>query len=368
MQFYPISKPSITKLEKSFMSDAIESEWISSLGKYIDLFEDSFAEFSGVKYAVAVANGTCAIQLSLLAAGVGPGDDVLVPDFTFIATANAVKHVGANPIFVDIDPDNLCIDCIDASKKITPHTKAMIPVHLYGHPANMDEIAAFAKQYNLAIIEDCAESHGARFRGKTVGGIGDFGTFSFYGNKIFTTGEGGVVTTNSLSARDHVRNLRDHAMSPTKRYWHTEVGFNFRMTNVQAALGCAQLQRATEILEKRSIIREAYHRRLNTSICKTPQTADWASPTHWMTCVQIKGLKDDSRNKLMQLLKSKNVDSRPYFYPISDMPPYKTDANTPVTHEVYETGINLPTYTDLEVGDVNVICDIFLSTVEELNL
>lgn len=224
--FIPISEPSITKKEIKYVNDAIKSGWVSSLGPYIDKFEKKFAWYIGTRYALTTLSGTTTLHLALASLGIGNGDEVIIPDLTFIATANAVTYTGAKPIMVDIEKDTWCIDPNAIKKAITAKTKAVMPVHLYGNPANMDEISEICEEYNLYVIEDAAEAHGAEYKGEKVGSLGDCGVFSFYGNKIITTGEGGIITTNSENIYDKAIFLRDHAMSKEKRYWHTEVGFN----------------------------------------------------------------------------------------------------------------------------------------------
>jgi perosamine synthetase len=355
-KFIPISMPSITEKEKQYVNEAVESTWISSLGKFIDQFEKEFADFSDTKYAVAVSNGTAAIHLSLVAMGVKSGDEVIVPDLSFIATANAVLHANAKPVFVDIDPYNLCMDPAKIEAAITDKTKAIMPVHLYGHPADMIAINQIAEKYNLLVIEDAAEAHGAKINGKTVGSWGHCGTFSFYGNKNLTTGEGGMITTDDEDLYNKLRFLRDHAMSKEKRYWHTEPGYNYRMTNLQAALGCAQLERAEELMEKRQQIFKWYKEALEgVDGITLNRTNDWATNSYWLVAVEFEGFDENLRDAFMRDLKEEGVDSRPFFYPMSDMP-YFEQANTPITHKVYQQGINLPTFFDLEEQDVAHIC------------
>jgi perosamine synthetase len=355
-QFFPISRPSITDVERQHVLRAVDSGWVSSLGEFIDEFEAGFARFCGTRFAIAVANGTVALHLALKALGIRDGDEVIVPDLSFIATANAVLHAGATPVFADVDPENLCLDPADLERRLTPRTRAIIAVDLYGHPADMRAICAFAERRGLVVIEDAAESHGAEIAGRRVGSFGQCGCFSFYGNKVLTTGEGGMVTTNDKELYDHCHLLRDHAMSATKRYWHSEPGFNFRMTNLQAALGCAQLSRLPELLEKRQRILEWYRDDLqNESGTRLNRRSSWAAPVCWMVCVEFEGLTDAGRQQLMQALRERGVDSRPYFYPMSDMPFFK-GADTPVAHAVFPSGINVPTYIDLTRGDVDAIC------------
>ena len=354
--FIPISKPSITQLEIDYVHDAVKSTWVSSLGPYIDRFEKEFGEFCGSKHAIAVSNGTVAIHLASYALDIGEGDEVIMPNLSFIATANAILLTGAKPVFVDIDPLNLCIDPACIEKAITPKTKAIMPVHLYGHPADMKEINVIAKKHNLLVIEDAAEAHGASIGRKRVGSWGTCATFSFYGNKNMTTGEGGMITTNSDELAQKCRYLRDHAMSKEKRYWHTELGFNYRMTNIQAALGCAQLHRADELLREREQLFKHYSKgfegmpgvRLN-------RTSDWATNSFWLICLEIEGLNETKRNLLMQQLRKRNIDTRPYFYPMSSMPYINDSCDTPITKKVYQEGLSLPSFVGLTAGQISYI-------------
>jgi perosamine synthetase len=352
-----ISQPSITQKEIDFVNDAVKSTWISSIGAYIDQFEREFAKFCGSKYGICVSNGTVAIHLALLGYKIGEGDEVIIPDLSFVATANAVIHSGATPVFVDIDPFNLCIDPAKIEAAITPRTKAIMPVHLYGHPCDMEKIMAIAKKHNLLVIEDAAEAHGARAYGKTVGSWGNCATFSFYGNKNITTGEGGIITTDDPELNARCRYLRDHAMSKEKRYWHTEVGYNYRMTNIQAALGCAQLERVSELMAKKEQLFKWYSARLS----EVPgvvlnKTSPWATNSYWLICLEYEGwTTEEKRDEFMKRLRADGVDSRPFFYPMSDMPYLNIAANTPVSHDVYKKGINIPTFFDLTEEQVDFV-------------
>ncbi len=353
----PISEPSITGKEIEYVNDAVSSGWVSSIGKYINEFEEKFAEFCGTKYAVAVMNGTAAIVLALAACGIESGDEVIVPDFTFIATANAVRHLGATPVLIDIDRNTLCMDPDKIERAVTPKTKAVIPVHIYGHPCDMTRINKIASKFNLRVIEDAAEAHGAEILGKRTGSLGDCATFSFYGNKIITTGEGGMLTTDNQEIFEHAKMLRDHAMSKEKRYWHNEIGYNFRITNLQAALGCAQLERINEFIEKKRGIFSYYRRYLgHLDGIRLNHTEDWAKNAYWMICMENKNWNELKRETFMRDLKDFGVDSRPYFYPVSDMPAY-TRSDTPVTHYIYDKGINLPTFFNLTEENIKYICE-----------
>lgn len=355
MNFIPISQPSIGKKEIEYVTDAVTSGWVSSLGKYIHMFEEKFAAYCGTKYAVATSNGTTALHLALVALGVTAEDEVIIPDLTFVATGSAVRYIGAKVVTVDIDEDTLCISPEAIKKAITSKTKAIIPVHLYGHPANMEEINKIAKENNLFVVEDAAEAHGAEVDGKKVGSLSDAGVFSFYGNKIITSGEGGMITTDDEELYKKMRYLRDHAMSKEKRYWHAEVGFNYRMTNIQAALGFAQFERIEELLAKKKEIFEWYQDGLkDIKGIRLNHQAPWAKNVYWMVCLELDGFSESQRDDFIQKLKSKNIDSRPYFYPVSDMPMYE-NADTPTTHKVYQRGLNLPSYFDIRKEQVEYI-------------
>ena len=365
-RFFPISQPSITDKEIAYVTDAVRSGWVSSIGKYIEQFEAAFARYCGAEYALATSNGTTALHLALAALGVKTGDEVIIPNFSFVATANAVTYTGATVVPVDIEEDTYCISPAAVSSAITSRTRAIIPVHVYGHPADMDALTDLAARHRLLVIEDAAEAHGAECRGRRVGALGDCGIFSFYGNKIMTSGEGGMITSNNREFYLRARYLRDHAMSPERRYWHTEVGYNYRMTNLQAALGLAQLERVDSLVAKRRLVMAWYraglgeqaHIRLNIE-------APWARSVYWMVCLSVEGMTDASREGFMAALRSAGVDSRPYFYPIADMPMY-SDAQTPVTRRVSQSGVNLPSYFDLSEDDVLHICSVVLRVLREM--
>lgn len=348
--FIPVSEPDIGELELRYVTEAVRSGWVSSIGPFVERFEAEFARFCQVKHAVAVSNGTTALHLALLALGVGPGDEVIIPDLTFVATGNAVLYCGAKPVLVDVTAETWCIDPALVEKAITSRTKVILPVHLYGHPADMEAILALARPRGIAVVEDAAEAHGAKCRGKVVGGIGDIGCFSFYGNKILTTGEGGMVTTNDDRLAARVRFLKDHAMDPTRRYFHPEVGYNYRMTNVQAALGCAQLERAEELLAKRRRVMEAYRDALAglDGVQLNPH-APWADPVPWMVCLVQDRVPADV---LAARLRDQGIDTRPFFVPLHDLPAFHDpDTGTgPVAGRLSCNGLNLPSSPRIEAG------------------
>jgi len=352
-KFIQVSEPSITEKEIEYVTNAVRSGWVSSLGYYITEFEKKFAEYVGVKYALTTSNGTTALHLALVSLGIKEGNEVIVPDLTFIASANAVKYTGATPVFVDIDPETWCIDHESVRRAITPRTKAIIPVHLYGYPADMDAINDLAKEYGLYVIEDAAEAHGAEYKDKKVGSLGTCGMFSFYGNKIITTGEGGMIITNNENLYEKAKFLRDHAMSKEKRYWHTEIGFNYRMTNIQAALGLAQLERIDELLDKKRQIFLWYKEGLKDleGIRLNPEK-EWTKNVCWMICLVLDKDFGISRDELMVKLKEKGVDTRPFFYPISQMPIYNNESANPISYEISKKGLNLPSGVNLTYEDI----------------
>lgn len=360
----PVSKPYISSNEFEYVSDAVQSGWVSSIGPYIEKFENQFADFCGTKYAITVSNGTVGLHLTLMAIGVGPGDEVIVPDLTFVATANAVRMAQAQPILVDVRRDTYCIDPEQIVSAITPRTKAIIPVHLYGHPADMQAIRSIAATYGLKVIEDAAEAHGASFAGGRVGALGDCAVFSFYGNKIITTGEGGMITTDDSSLHQRLKYLRDHSMSKDIRYWHTEVGYNYRMTNIQAALGLSQLEQIDHFISCRAEQLKQYRSLLEPHGIECNPEVN-AHPVNWMTCAVVDGLGRERRDDVITLMRKKGVDSRPFFFPLSELPMYRAIGNT-VSRMLSENGFNLPTFVGLEARQVRNVCSAFLESLDEV--
>ncbi len=355
-KFIPVSEPSIKRKEIEYVTDAVRSGWVSSLGRYLGEFERSFAEYIGVKYALAVSSGTAALHLALVVLGVSKGDEVIIPELTFIATANAVAYTGAKPVPVDIHPQTWCMSPEAAAEAVTQKTKAIIPVHLYGHPVDMNPINEIAQSKGLYVIEDSAEAHGAEYRGRRVGGLGTCGVFSFYGNKIITTGEGGMITTNEQGFYERAKHLRGQAMSEGHRYWHTEIGFNYRMTNLQAALGLAQLQRIEEMICKKRRIFKWYKQCLKglEAVTLNPEMP-WAKNVFWMVCLVLESDVSVCRDELMAKLKAEGIDVRPFFYPVSQMPMYCDGTVNSVAYNLSERGLNLPSGVGLERTEVELI-------------
>lgn len=322
----PVNEPVISNEGKKNVEEALRSGWISSAGKYIDLFEQQFAKYIGVKYAVTTTSGMSALHLAAVAIGLKTGDEVIVPAFTMAAPWLSVIYTGAKPIFVDCEKDTFNMDVLQVEKKITPRTKAIIAVHIYGHPVDMDSIMRIAKKHKLIVIEDAAEAHGAEYKGKKVGSIGDFGCFSFYANKIITTGEGGMVVTNNETYAEELRKLKDYYFSAKKRFIHEKVGFNYRMTNMQAGLGLGQLKHIDEYINKKKKMASLYSKHL----CKIPGlnlpvTKPGCTNVYWMYAVTVDPDKFGiNKNELRKLLLKRGIDTRDFFYPPEDHPFLKT--------------------------------------------
>jgi len=315
----------------------------------LDQFESEFAAKCGTQYAVTTSNGTTALHLILHALGIGPGDEVLVPSLTFIATANAVRYTGATPIFVDSELDTWNISVIDAERCVTPQTKALITVHLYGHPCKMPDILALAERHHLLVVEDAAEAHFARIGDKHVGTFGVAAAFSFYGNKIMTTGEGGLITTNDGTFAERLKYLRGHAMTKANRYWHDEVGFNYRMTNLQAALGLAQLRKVDLLLQRKAAIAKWYADILGHIPGVTlPPSLPGYSNVYWLFSILINSdVFGIDRDTLGRMLANFGIDTRKFFYPIHTMPPYLSSKELPIAVCLSQRGISLPSGPDL---------------------
>lgn len=324
--YFPVAIPHFSGNEFKYLTDAFLSTWISSSGEYIDKFEHSFSSYSDCKHGVCVSNGTVALHLALVTLGIKEGDEVIIPNLTFAATINTVLHANATPVIVDIDKESWNIDPHKIEAAITSKTKAIIPVHLYGYPCDMDPIMDIASKHNLYVIEDCAEAHGATYNGKKVGSFGDIGCFSFFGNKVITTGEGGMCVTNNNDLDEKMRVLRDHGMDKNKKYHHDVVGYNYRMTNLQAAIGLAQLERIDKIHNNRRKFENTYKEILNNTLFKFQKDTPKTNRITWLVSI----LLNDSinRDEFMDSLKSKGIDARPFFYPLSSMKIYEKYAKT----------------------------------------
>ena len=354
---YPIAAPDLSGNESAYVSECLRSTWISSNGPFIGQFETSIAAYTRTRHAIATCNGTVALHLALTGLGIGPGDEVIVPSLTYVATANAVVYCGATPVFADSEPDTWCLSVASVARLLSPRTKAVIPVHLYGHPCAMDPLRELAASQSLWIVEDCAEALGATYHGRPIGGLGTVSTFSFYGNKLVTTGEGGMVTTNDAQLAQRLRLLRGQGMDLQRRYWHPIVGFNYRLTNVAAAIGVAQMERIDQLLQARKRVAAWYNERLgNFPSVVLPVQAVGASNAFWM--YSILTANNARRDSLMADLAKKGIETRPFFYPVHEFPMYRgcrSDNGCPVARALSYRGLSLPTSSYLQQEDIDVI-------------
>ena len=360
----PVCEPFIGEKELEYVTDCLKSNWISSKGKYIDEFEKRFANYCGCKYGITTTSGTTALHLALASLGIGSGDEVIIPTFTMIATAFAIIYTGARPVLVDAEPEAWNIDTTKIEERITPRTRAIMPVHIYGHPCDMDPIMEIAEKHNLYVAEDAAEAHGAEYKGRKAGGIGHVNCFSFYANKIITTGEGGMVVTNDPTIAEKARRLKDLAHSPEKRFLHTDVAFNYRMTNIQAAIGLAQFEKIDELVERRRANAYLYNSLLKAiEGIKLPPEKEWARNVYWMYSILIEDDFGMSRDELMLKLKEKGIDTRTFFIPVHKQPGFLNiglfkGENYPVAEEISEMGLYLPSGTGLTEEQIQEVCQV----------
>lgn len=357
--FIPVSAPVVGEREIAYVTDAVRSGWVSSIGPYIDRFESAFARYVGVRHAIAVSNGTVALHVTLHALGIGRGDEVIIPDLTFAATAHAVLQTGAVPVLADVEPASWCIDPAAVRRALGPRTKAILPVHLYGQAADMTALVEVAREARVPLVEDAAEAHGATWANRMVGSIGLVGAFSFYGNKVITTGEGGMITTDDDELAGRIRFLKDHGMSKERRYFHSELAFNYRMTNLQAALGVAQLEQIETFIARKRLIHAWYVESLGglAGLELNPELPD-SRNVFWMTSALLpQGVR---REDVSRRLRERGVDSRPFFIPMSDLPHLAGlrrvsaagDGSCPVAAHLSRRGLNLPSGCALSRDEV----------------
>lgn len=360
----PAAEPVFEGNESGYVLDCLQSGWISSAGAYIPKFEAMFGEYTGQTNAVAVSNGTTALHLALATFRVGPGDEVIVPDLTFAATVNAVLHVGATPVLIDVDPETLALDPAAAEAAITPRTRAIMPVHLFGQMADMDRILDLAERHDLLVVEDAAQALGSRIGSRHAGTFGHAGTFSFFGNKLITTGEGGMVLFRDAAMADRGRMLRDHGIDRDRRYWHLDVGFNFRMTNMQAAVGVAQMERVHSLLAAKIRLASLYRRNLMSlnGPFELLQTVPGTTHSHWSFPVLIRGGGSyETRDVFLGRLREAGLDVRPLFYPLHEMPPYRSILrinDCPVASRAARRGFTLPSSPRVSDEEVDYICHV----------
>ena len=349
----PIYQPDLSGNEKKYLNECIDSTWISSRGKFIDLFEEEFCKFTKSPYATTVSNGTVAIHLALEALNIGKDDEVIVPALTYIASVNPIVQVGAKPIFVDSLESSWQVDPEDIKRKITSKTKAIMVVHLYGQSADMDSIMTIANEYNLLVIEDSAEAFGSLYKGQHVGTFGDVGTFSFFGNKTITCGEGGMVISKDKVIYERMKHLKNQGVSYDKQYWHDVVAYNYRMTNMQASIGLAQIERATEFIGRKREIAALYKELLQDTHIEVHGEQNETLHSYWMTSILVPNA--NIRDKLQAFLKENGIETRPLFYPVHTMPMYKTDESFPISENLGSRGLNLPSWPGLKNSQIELI-------------
>ena len=359
----PVWEPVLDGNERRYVLDCLETNWISSLGSYITRFEETVARWCGVPHGVACSSCTTGLHLALVALGIGPGDEVIIPDFTLIVSANTVIEAGARPVLVDADPKTWCLDPEKVEEKIGPRTRAIMPVHMYGHPCDMPRICEIARRRGLFVIEDCAEAHGAEVAGRRVGSFGDAACFSFYGNKILTTGEGGMVLCSDGKLAEEMRLLRNQAFEQP-RFVHRRIGFNYRLTNVQAAIGLAQVEKVDEKVEKKREIARWYAEAFaNVEDVELPAEAPGAKNVYWMYGVKLGDSFRRGRDGVMAALKEKGVETRAFFCPMHRQPVFQgTDSrfpdvsgSYPVSDDLWKRGLYLPSGLGLTRSQVEEV-------------
>jgi len=357
----PVYRPDLSGNELKYVTECINSSWISSKGQFVSRFEEQFAKYCGLKYAASVSNGTVALHTALAALNIGPGDEVIVPTLTYIASVNAIKYTGAVPVFVDSLTDTWQMDPVDVKRKITPKTKVIMVVHLYGQPTDMDPIMKLANKNKIKVIEDCAEALGSKYKSKHVGQFGDIACFSFFGNKTITTGEGGMVATNSKQLIDKVRRIKGQGLAEGREYWHDILGYNYRMTNICAAIGLAQLERINYLMESKRKIANKYQQLFANSPITFHKEIGDVVHSFWMCSILVPASK--FRDPLRKRLSDNGIETRPLFWPVHQMPVYATGEEFPVAQDLSSRGLNLPSWPGLSDGNIELIASLINSFV-----
>lgn len=359
----PVNEPKLGQKEQEYVMDCLSTGWISSAGKYIEAFEQAWADYCGMKYGVAVSNGTTALEAAVASIGLKPGDEVILPSFTIISCALAVVEYGGIPVLVDSDPDTWCMDVSRVEEKISERTKAIMPVHIYGHPVEMGPLMELARKYNLQIIEDAAEAHGAEYLGQRCGSFGDISCFSFYANKIITTGEGGMALTNDPVLAENLKAQRNLCFQPRRRFYHTELGHNYRLTNLQAAIGLAQVEKIGENLEHKRWMAQAYHDRLkHIPVLQLPVEKEWAWNVYWMYGLVLDESTGMDASQFASRLKAKGVETRPFFLGMHEQPVFLEQGlfvgeHYPVAARIARQGLYLPSGLTLTEAQIDEVCE-----------
>lgn len=370
----PLSEPVMAGNEWEYVKECIDTGWVSSAGKFVDAFAEKFAEYLETSHAVPIVNGTAALHISLVALGLRPDEEVLVPTLTFAATANVVIYCGANPVFMDVEKDTLGLDpqkvedfltkgcdwrdgCL-VNRATDRDVGGIIPVHLYGHPVDMAPILELAEKYNLFVVEDATEALGSKYRNRFAGTLGEVGAFSFNGNKLITTGGGGMVVTEDVELAEHIKYLTTQAKAPGTVYYHTEVGYNYRLTNVHAAIGLAQLENVDEFVNRRRAIAHYYQQEFeDVAGITVAGEAEWAWNNHWLSWILVEADYGKSKDELLKELNDKGIQARAFFMPLHILPPYQPYQAYRISEalELYDKGINLPSHVALQEQDLDVV-------------
>ena len=354
-------KPSITELEVQYATEAALVGWGERCYEYIYEFEKRFREHLGVKYAHATSSCTGATHLGLAAIGIEPGDEVILGDINWIASCSPMTYLGAKPVFVDVLPDTWCLDPKKTEAAITPKTKAIVAVHLYGNLCEMDALRDIAKRHHLCLIEDAAEAIGSVYHGNRAGSMGDFGVFSFHGTKTITTGEGGMFVTNDEELFETVKTLNNHGRSAktTKQFWAERIGYKYRMSNIQAAIGCAQMERIDELIAKKWAVFKEYERLFaeTPDITMNPEKENTTNG-YWMPTVVFGKSHNFDREKLLAKFKENNIDGRVFFWPLSSLPMFESKPENAVAYNITERAINLPSYHDITPEEQRRVFDV----------
>jgi perosamine synthetase len=357
----PVNEPLIGDAEQAYVADALRSGWISSAGSYLDTFEKGFSAYCGRKHGVAVTSGTAALQLAVAALGLEPGDEVIMPSFTIISCALAAVYASASPVLVDVEPDTWCMDAGQIEAKIGSRTRAIMPVHMYGHPVDMDRVLAIAEEHGLAVIEDAAEAHGAEYHGRKCGSMGDMSCFSFYANKIVTTGEGGMLLTDDDDLAEIARSKRNLCFNERQRFVHDELGFNFRMTNVQAAIGVGQLERIESVVDRKRAMARRYESGLAGLPLALPVERHGVKNVYWMYGVVLDDTVGMDASSFAASLAQRGIQTRPFFVGLHEQPAL-TDTGLfggeryPVTERISQRGLYLPSGQTISDAQIDEVC------------
>lgn len=368
-----VNEPLLNGNEKKYLNECIDTGWISSEGPFIKEFEEKFAAYIGKKYGVAVSNGTAALEVALYAAGIEKGDEVILPSFTIISCAAAILRLGAVPVLIDIEADTWNINTDEIEAKISDKTKAIMPVHIYGHPVEMGKIMQLSEKYNLIVIEDAAEVHGAEYKNQKCGSIGHLSSFSFYPNKLITTGEGGMVLTDDENFYKRAKSYRNLCFEEQERFLHNSLGFNYRMTNLQAAVGLAQLERIDEIVDFKKEMGEYYVSKLSQiKGIQTQIEKDWAKTVYWMYCIQLDESLGIDAKYMMDELKKKGIGTRPFFRGMHDQPILKKlnlfeNEVYPLTDKAFKYGLYLPSGMTLTIEQIDKVTQAVQEVLDNIN-